>query len=81
MFLALASVVNYDATIWSINLMTRELSFMTVISLQYKSLDLPVAVVDGVGGALLVDRVRVPLGGEDPLVLHAAQDVHLVLLA
>ena len=54
---------------------------MTVICLQYKSLDLPVAVVNGVGGALLVDRVRVPLGAEDPLVLHAAQDVHLVLLA
>jgi hypothetical protein len=39
----------------------------------------PVAVVDGVGGALLVDGIRVPLAAEDALVLHAAQDVDQVV--
>ena len=39
----------------------------------------PVAVVDGVGGALFVDRVSVPVAAEEALVLHATQDVHQVV--
>jgi hypothetical protein len=38
----------------------------------------PVAVVDGVGGALLVDGIRVPLAAEDALVLHAVPGVNLM---